>query len=189
MSVGKDDAEVYRNRKGYFSYNVQTVCDHNLKIINLVARWPGSTHDQTIFNNSRLKNLFENRSYRDCFLLGDNGYRNSNNLLTPLLQTNNPAEELYNKSHIRTRNTVERQYGIWKRRFPVLSLGMRVNSDLAKIIVVATAVLHNIAVDMKDPTPIGEDIIEEAAESYINEDIAENNARRRLIDNYFQNLL
>jgi len=27
QSPGEDDAEIYRNRKGYFSINVQLVCD------------------------------------------------------------------------------------------------------------------------------------------------------------------
>ncbi|KAI4454351.1 dna mismatch repair protein mlh pms mutl [Holotrichia oblita] len=80
-------------------------------------------------------------------------------------------------THIKTRNTVERQYSIWKRRFPILSLAMRVNNDLAKMIVVATAMLHNIPIEMKEPTPIGEDIIEEAVESYRNQDVDDNNAR------------
>ncbi|GFO44149.1 hypothetical protein PoB_007065400 [Plakobranchus ocellatus] len=44
-------AEVYRNRKGYFSINVQAECDANLRISSLVARWPGSTHDAQIFDN------------------------------------------------------------------------------------------------------------------------------------------
>lgn len=43
LILGGDYAELFRNHKGYFSINVQAVC------------WPGSTHDSTIFNNSRLK--------------------------------------------------------------------------------------------------------------------------------------
>ncbi|KAK9751354.1 DDE superfamily endonuclease [Popillia japonica] len=196
--IGNHDAELYRNRKGYFSYNVQTTCDYNLKITNIVARWPGSTHDQTIFNNSRLKTKLESGIYNDCFLLGDNGYRNSNYLLTPLLQPHTAAEEKYNSCHIITRNTVERQYGILQRRFPILSLGMReraslgmrVNKETAKIIFVATAVLHNIAINRNEPLPIQEDILVEAADAF-NEgnNEANNNTRQRLIQNYFQNLL
>lgn len=35
--------------------NVQAVCDAHLRFMNVVARWPGSTHDATIFNNSTLR--------------------------------------------------------------------------------------------------------------------------------------
>lgn len=189
MILDSEEGEIYRNRKGYFSYNVQTISNYDLKINNIVARWPGSTHDQTIFNNSSIKSKFDAGYYRNSFLLGDSGYKNCDCLLTPLLETNNAAETLYNNCHIRTRNTVERQYGIWKRRFAILSLGMRVSNELSKIIIVATAVLHNIATDMKDPIPIGEDIITEATEAFINNDIVDNIVRRRLINNYFSTLL
>lgn len=42
QSPGGEHAETYRNRKGWFSFNVQTVAAADLKIINIVARWPGS---------------------------------------------------------------------------------------------------------------------------------------------------
>ncbi|CAH1972339.1 unnamed protein product [Acanthoscelides obtectus] len=49
---GRANAEYFRKRKGHFSINVQVVADPNLLIRNIVARWPGSTHDQTILKNS-----------------------------------------------------------------------------------------------------------------------------------------
>lgn len=52
QSPGGDDAEIYRNRKSYFSINTQMICNSSLRITNVVARWPGSVHDATIFNNS-----------------------------------------------------------------------------------------------------------------------------------------
>ncbi|VEN47183.1 unnamed protein product, partial [Callosobruchus maculatus] len=57
-SPGGDDAEIY-SRKQFFGVNVQTVSDCRLRIRIIVARWPGSTHDETIFNNNRLKRQFE----------------------------------------------------------------------------------------------------------------------------------
>jgi hypothetical protein len=38
QSPGGDDAEIYRNRKGYFSVNVQLVCDRTNYISDVVAR-------------------------------------------------------------------------------------------------------------------------------------------------------
>lgn len=55
ISPGGEQAETYRNRKGFFSINVQTVCDAHLRIQDIVARWPGSAHDSTIFINSSLR--------------------------------------------------------------------------------------------------------------------------------------
>lgn len=50
--------EEFRNRKGIFSINVQVVCTASLVFQNVVARWPGSTHDATIFNHSDFKGIF-----------------------------------------------------------------------------------------------------------------------------------
>ena len=51
-SPGGDNAELFRNRKGYFSINVQAIVDSACKFTDIVVRWPGSTHDATMFNNS-----------------------------------------------------------------------------------------------------------------------------------------
>lgn len=66
--VGGEDGEVFRNRKGYYSINVQLITDANLKIRDIVARWPGSQHDSTIFSHSRIKTKFENAEFPNCIL-------------------------------------------------------------------------------------------------------------------------
>mgnify|MGYP002066425034 CR=1 FL=1 len=59
--------EQYRNRKGYFSLNVQVVGDADLLIRNIVARWPGSTHDARIFNECKLHDKLENNRMNGFF--------------------------------------------------------------------------------------------------------------------------
>lgn len=41
-----------------------------MKIMNIVARWPDSVHDSTIFNHSNLKHEFEHNQYSNYLLLG-----------------------------------------------------------------------------------------------------------------------
>ncbi|XP_071641997.1 putative nuclease HARBI1 [Temnothorax longispinosus] len=154
QSFGGNDAEYFRNRKGYFSVNVQAVCNANLEITDLVARWQGSVHDATIFNNSRIRALFEAGTFQNSLLLGDGGYAVRSYFMTPLQNPRTRAEHLYNKSHIRTRNTIERVFGIWKKRFPILALGSRFQKvDKVLLVIIATAVLHNIARRAGDPVP------------------------------------
>ena len=146
QSPGGNNAEHYRNRKGFFSWNVQVVCDADLLIRDIVARWPGCTHDQHILSNSFIKAKFESGEKGNTILLGNSGYANTNYLLVPLADPHQRGENLYNESHIRTRNVVERCFGVWKRRFPILSLGMRVTLEMSTTIIVATVVLHNIPI-------------------------------------------
>lgn len=193
QSFGGEDAEIFRSRKGFFALNVQTVSDANLRIRNVVARWPGSTHDQTIFNNSNLKQHFENGRYGRFMLIGDSGYTIQPYLMTPLQHTQTPAENLYNESIIRTRNVVERQYGVWKRRFPILSLGIRVKLQTVMTIVVATAVLHNIAIDMNEVLPDEWFDVHADVEDVVQENNANNANRGRhvrmlLINEHFAGL-
>lgn len=153
QSPGGNRAEIYRNRKGYFSVNVQVISDANLLIRDIVARWPGSVHDSTIFSNSHIRAQFEMGAIDEGILLGDSGYPLRKYLLTPYLHPETRPQHNYNAAHIRTRNCVERMIGVWKRRFPVLSLGLRTKRQTTLTIIVATAVLHNIAVETRDQLP------------------------------------
>lgn len=193
-SPGGLRAENFRNRKGFMSINVQGICDYNLMFINVVARWPGSTHDSTIFNNSRIKFEFENNMRPNQLLVADGGYTCNSYILTPLANVNSEPERYYNESQILTRNTIERCFGLWKRRFPVLFNMIRVNIELVQDIIIATAILHNIAIQNNDKVP---SLTQEQLRSYL-ESMAdhphelarnENNViRNELIWNYFGNL-
>uniref|UniRef100_A0A1Y1MXP7 Putative nuclease HARBI1 n=1 Tax=Photinus pyralis TaxID=7054 RepID=A0A1Y1MXP7_PHOPY len=157
QSPGGNNAEVFRNRKGFFSLNVQAISDSRYVIMDIVARWPGSCHDSHIFANSLIKRRFEAGEFGESVLLGDSGYPLLNYLMTPIGNPQTPAEERYNGAHISSRTVVERTFGIYKRRFPVLSLGLRCKVHFAQEIIVATAVLHNIAILHKDeivPPPV-----------------------------------
>lgn len=200
QSPGGDRAEYYRNRKGWFSLNVQTISSSNLKVMDIVCRWPGATHDQTIFNNSMVKVRFEAGHFRNYCLVGDMGYANTSYLATPLLNCQNNVEQLYNESCIRTRNCVERKYGVLKRRFACLCRGMQFRRfETTQYVTVACAVLHNIAIDAKDrEPPVDRDLEREIQETTDgleahatpennnnNRNINRNTIRDKLIENYF----
>lgn len=153
QSPGGDDAEIYRNRKGFFSINVQLVCDKQNYISDVVARWPGSVHDSTIFDHSRLRAELENIQQQDGYLIGDGGYACRKYMLTPLINPVTNAEKAYNTAQISARNCIERTNGILKRRFPALKYGMRLRVDHVLPVITATTVLHNIALLVGDQDP------------------------------------
>lgn len=111
--------------------------------------------------------------------------------MTPLLNPITRAERRYNFCHIRTRNVVERQYGVWKRRFPVLSSGLKLKVENALVIIVATAVLHNIAINNNDdePNPTQNENDDGEFEEVVQDlNTTSNMIRQTLIDEYFSNL-
>nr|CAI5865952.1 unnamed protein product [Callosobruchus analis] len=123
QSPGGETVELFRNLKEYFFMNVQTVLDADLKIRDIVARWPRSTHDAHIFKNSTLYHRFETGHLGNSLLIGDSGYPLKPYLITPLLQANTEGKRSFNGSLIRTRNIVERAYGATKA-FPCISLNI-----------------------------------------------------------------
>lgn len=116
-----------------------------MEVIDIVARWPGSAHDATIFDHSRIKTLFEVGALNDSLLLADSAYPNVPYIMTPLQNPATAADHIYNEAQIRTRSIIERFFGIWKKEFAVLSIGARFHKvERTLPIIVATAVLHNI---------------------------------------------
>ena len=68
---------------------------------NLVVNWPGSAHDSRVFRESGICAAL-NRGDYNGILLGDKGYRCDNNL--------------YNAAHSKTRNLIERTFGVLKKK-------------------------------------------------------------------------
>lgn len=98
------------------------VCDYNLLFLNINANFGGSTHDSYIFNNSALKEHLQSiyNANNRLWLVGDSGYAQLPYLMTPIRNPSNRREELYNEAHIRSRNSIERAYGLLKMRFGCL---------------------------------------------------------------------
>lgn len=100
---------------------------------------------------------------------------------------------MYNESYISSRNTIERCFGVWKRWFSILYLGMRVSLENSKAIV-AAAVLHNLAINENNGIPQDEVRVDEEDDVPLH--VAENNGnnnnnvkRMQLVNNHFTNLL
>ncbi|XP_046577279.1 putative nuclease HARBI1 [Haliotis rubra] len=142
------------NRHHYHSINTQIVIDSDDRIIDIVARWPGSTHDSRILTTSGLCRMFEgNQLPVSCHLLGDSGYPCRRWILTPFLRPLPGSQTNYNRSHKKTRNCVERGIGQLKRRFHVLHGEVRLSPQKACKVIIACAVLHNISKDRNVPMP------------------------------------
>ena len=120
---------------------------------NVVARWPGSTHDSHIFRTSAVGRQLEGGSHRleEGVLLGDSGYPCTPFLITPYSQPQSPSQEQFNRAHKTTRCVIERSFGLLKHRFHILHSEIRMSPDRVCIITAGCFVLHNIAVSLREP--------------------------------------
>ena len=150
------------NRKGYHSINVQGMTDHTGKFVDVVSKWPGSTHDSFVFRTSNIKHYLDvtNTTIDKGIILGDSGYALTNYLMTPYANPVTPAQRHFNRAQKTTRCSVERAFGQLKRRFFCLHGGLRVQPERACIIIGACSILHNIAI-IRNEEPFDDDMEDE----------------------------
>ncbi|CAC5370901.1 HARBI1 [Mytilus coruscus] len=187
QGMSGDDEPNYVCRKQYHAINVQAICDAELKFTNTVVKWPGATHDAFILANSNIPTIMEGQN---GWLLGDSGYGLKKWLMTPLMNPNSQQEIGYNKSHCKTRNTVERAFGVLKARFRCLHKtgeSLQFNPPKCCKMIGACFRLHNKACSDGLPVPEDVDIQQLAHHNIINDDQQNNEAnaiRRRLIQRF-----
>lgn len=157
-AVSLDLRNLYINRKGVTSINTQGIVDSDLRFLSINTRYPGSTHDTFIWNNSNIFTLLEenfnleNQSeniYRDSFLIGDLGYPLQPWLIVPLRNVADDHEKLFNKLVRKVRSKNERGFAVLKSRFRCL-LGerkSRYNHENMGFIICACVTLHNFLIN------------------------------------------
>ncbi|KAM4691050.1 putative nuclease HARBI1 [Rhinophrynus dorsalis] len=150
LSPPSENEYIYRNEKHFHSLNMQVVTSYNMKIIDVVAKFPGSTEDSYILSQSGLHQRFENGEFGTGWLLGDSGYGLKTWLMTPVENPTTAAEEKYNTAHQATRSVIDRTFGMLKSRFSCLDKSKGVllytPEKVCKIFFVC-CILHNIALN------------------------------------------
>ena len=123
------------------------------RFINIVAWWPGSTHDSHIFCTSNICNHLENnhQNLEDGILLGDSGYGLKSHLMTPYHDPATAQQRAFNRAHKKTRVIIEQTFGRWKRRFHLLHSKIRMQPEKVCQLIGACAILHNIAIAFNEP--------------------------------------
>uniref|UniRef100_A0A9J7Y7K9 Putative nuclease HARBI1 n=1 Tax=Cyprinus carpio carpio TaxID=630221 RepID=A0A9J7Y7K9_CYPCA len=138
------------NRKGVHSVNVW--CVTLFHITNVEAKWPGSVHDSRIFRGLTKLHF----SIIQGILMGsclETGYACRQYFMTPFPDPNPGPQTRYNAALARTRAHIEMTFGQLKERFQCLK-SLRAAPDRACDIIVACAILHNIATIRKERIPV-----------------------------------
>ncbi|CAO2210357.1 unnamed protein product [Urochloa humidicola] len=129
-SVPKNIEHAFRGRKSFATQNVMAVVDFDLRFTYVLAGWEGSAHDALVLRDA-LERENGLRVPQGKFYLVDGGYGAKPRFLPPFRGVryhlnewgSNPVQnekELFNLRHSSLRVTVERAFGILKRRFKIL---------------------------------------------------------------------
>ncbi|XP_067848276.1 putative nuclease HARBI1 [Heptranchias perlo] len=138
---------IFLNRKGFHSLNIHLVCDHRHRVMQVCARYPGSSHDLFILHQPSVLPLFQPGHQVTGWLLGDKGYPLSW-IMTPVKNPDMAAELAYNEGCAATRNIIEQTVGVLKQCFRCLDLsGGALQYSLEQVFrfVVICCMLHNFA--------------------------------------------
>ncbi|KAJ8917038.1 hypothetical protein NQ315_012957 [Exocentrus adspersus] len=135
----------------------------------------GMCREDSVCLKNELRARIENGEFgNDSVLLDDGGYANRDYLITPLRNPNTPAEHLFNENC----------------RLPVLSIGIRINIDKVESIIVACAVLHNMAREIGEPElEVGVDVDDGILANNFSEDTIDNvgiNMNNLVRNNFFK---
>jgi hypothetical protein len=151
------DAIVYRNRKQFWSYNVQAVCDDRGLFISVVTNVPGSAHDAGILTRTSFFRLCAATIPTDYYLLADSGYQLLPWQLTPYKAMHDdrpfePRQAVYNKAQASTRGIIERSFGKLKNRWRKL-YGMEMRDQrYISYFIRSGFILHNF-VEIREKAP------------------------------------
>ena len=187
-----ENEAIYVNRKNGHSINIQAICDRSLKFIDVVARWPGSTHDAFIWRQSGIQQKIASGEVPIVkgWFLADSGYPLTHNLITPLQSPNTPSERRYNRAFLKTRKHIECAFGLWKSRWRSMDkTGGTLCYTPGRVckLVLATMILHNICIkhglqlEQEVSIEIEEDIEPESHDF----DTSGQQIRQSIINDYF----
>lgn len=149
-------ADLFYNSKGFYSLNVQIICDSDYKILNVNTKYPGSLHNSEIWHTSGVREMLKQHfetgvpSAWSAWLLGDQGYPLEPWLLTPVANTTQGTPEAkYNAAFGRSRIMVNHCIGYLKSVFRCLHKDRILHySPLnAGNITAACCILHNIRIE------------------------------------------
>ena len=154
------DAPDYSGRKHGFSITTMIICDYNKKIRYYLAGYPGSCHDNRVYNNTGFV-----KNPKACFSemehnVGDSAFSNSPFMVSSYRKAKGELleadHEKFNTKLAKLRIRSQRCIGILKGRFPWLrSIRMKVTDDPKSMrrilrLVDATVILHNMLIEFRE---------------------------------------
>ncbi|KAI1900376.1 hypothetical protein AGOR_G00049320 [Albula goreensis] len=147
---------LYLNRKGFHSMNLQITVTPDCRITSAVARFPGSYSCTHVLQHSSLEAFCSRGNLRKGHLIAHAGYPLHHWLLPPLQNPQADAEVRYNKALLRSHGVVVKTVALLKARFPCLDrsvVPLQFSPKKSAHIILACCILHNIAISRQVRLP------------------------------------
>ncbi|CAA7041964.1 unnamed protein product [Microthlaspi erraticum] len=132
MVAGGEAARFY-NRHSQTSINVLAICNYDMLFTYIFVGCPGSVHDARVLSYAMERDSTFPTPPPSKYYLVDSGYANTRGYLAPFrghryhlphFQVGSPPrgeEELFNRWHSSLRSVIERTFGVWKKKWRILS--------------------------------------------------------------------
>ena len=141
----------FRNRKDCYGLVVLAGVDSNCKFLFFSVCSPGSTNDNIAWEFSTVYRevIAKNKLPRNYYFIGDEGFVNTKNFLTPYPgQHLSLYEDSFNFHLSRMRQSIEIAFGVMKNRWGIFWRPLQISYDRWKLVLLVTAALHNICINI-----------------------------------------
>ncbi|KAL3502105.1 hypothetical protein ACH5RR_036554 [Cinchona calisaya] len=164
-SVPSEIQERFRGRMGIPTQNVLATISFDLKFSYVLVGWEGSAHDSRILENALSRP-------RGLQVPKDAGYGIRNGLIPPYIGVRNHLKEydgnppqnekeLFNLRHSSLRTTIERGFGILKKRFRVVDNDPFWDFKTQVDVVLVCCILHNHIMDIAPNDRFMQEVIQD----------------------------
>ncbi|GLT47193.1 hypothetical protein SLA2020_209050 [Shorea laevis] len=185
ITVPASEQGKYRDRKGNLSTNVLGACDANLKFTYVLPGWEGSASDSCVLRDA-LTRCTSLKVPQNMYYLVDLGYTNGQGFLAPyrgtryhlnLWRGDTPTnyKELFNLRHSAVRNTIERGFGLIKKRWAIVHHACFYDVKTQIRIINACFTLHNFIRDEMVEEDLLREVDEELEEATLENEVERDN--------------
>jgi hypothetical protein len=150
-------------RKGFYSINVQAVCDSDWRFLDIDIRWPGSTSDTMAWMTTDVYKAIQQKIIPDgFFFVGDAAYPCSKHMLTPVpgnVWSIGRWADSYNFRQSPLRINVECAFGLFMKRWGIMWKPLECSFKRAPAVFKCCVLLHNFCIDQRVSNSFSEEAL------------------------------
>ena len=154
------DPASYFTRKKEYAIHALIVCDHNSHIHHITTGWPGSIHDNRVWQNCDLLHNFRKYFGKREYILGDSAFTSSFIMVASYKKQKgiplSMSKTWFNTYLVKSRIKTEHCIGLLKNKFQILK-GIRnkleTKKDMCEVLhlIYTCVILHNLLIEDNVP--------------------------------------